>query len=242
MTTTGGSPTESLPPLRRIAVLVFDGFEPIDVWGFVEAFSISRYLGKSYSDPGPYPFEVLLVANESRPIGVSGAPGPVKSWNGPSVAPEYFRDDLLCEAIDVLMIPGGYGTRLILNASSGEAEALKQELLEWVRAMDSRVRILSSLCTGAAILAAAGVLDGQPAATNHQAFEWVASFGPRVLWDNTSRWVDAGHHVTSEGVSAGTDMGFHLVERLAGRTLARAAAITAEYGWNNDPTQPVQTP
>jgi len=56
-------------------------------------------------------------------------------------------------------------------------------------------------------------------------FAWVTGFGPRVLWDNVARWVDAGRYVTSAGVSAGTDMAFHLVSRLAGRAVAEQAAI-----------------
>ena len=101
---------------------------------------------------------------------------------------------------------------------------------------------MTSVCTGAAVLARAGVLDGRPAATNHAAFEWVTRFGPRVLWDNVARWVDAGKYVTSAGVSAGTDMAYHLVSRLAGRAVAEAAAIGAEYDWHRDPNQPIVYP
>jgi putative intracellular protease/amidase len=233
------SPVSHCPPSQRIGILVFPGFEPIDVWGFVEAFAIARFLGVADINEPPYPFEVVLISNETRVPGAEARPAPVKSWNGPSVAPDLFRDELLDQTldqtIDVLMIPGGWGTRRILNTSSPEDEITKEALLDWVRIMNSRVRIISSVCTGAAILAAAGVLDGQPAATNHDAFAWVASFGPRVLWDNVSRWVDAGHYVTSAGVSASTDMGFYLVERLAGRAIAEAAVLKAEYNWQRDP-------
>jgi transcriptional regulator GlxA family with amidase domain len=108
--------------------------------------------------------------------------------------------------------------------------------------MDKRCKLTSSVCTGAAVLAASGLLDGRPAATNHQAFAWVTSFGPRVLWDNVSRWVDAGKYVTSAGVSAGTDMAFHLVDRLAGRAVAEAAVKQAEYDWHRDPQEPIYYP
>jgi putative intracellular protease/amidase len=229
------SAENQLPPCQRIGILVFEGFEPIDVWGFVEAFAIARFIGKGYSDPAGYPFETVLISNETSSPSAGATPAPVKSWNGPSVAPDLFRDNALDQTLDVIMIPGGWGTRLLLNTSSPEGESAKGALLDWVRCMDSRVRIMSSVCTGAAILAAAGVLDGLPAATNHQAFDWVASFGPRVLWDNVSRWVDAGHHVTSAGVSAGTDMGFYLVQRLAGRAVAEAAVLAAEYDWKHTP-------
>ena len=224
-------------PLWRLGILVFDGFEPLDVWGFAEAFAIARAIGKGYADATGALFETVLISNETSNEASSAAsgssPAAVKSWNGPRVAPDCFRDEALGQAFDVLMIPGGMGIRWLLSsASHGDAHA-KRELLDWVRRMDAGVPIISSVCTGAAVLAAAGVLDGRPATTNRQSFDWVASFGPRVLWDRDSRWVDDGHCVTSAGVSAGTDMGFHLVERLAGRAVADRAVLAAEYDWRS---------
>jgi transcriptional regulator GlxA family with amidase domain len=101
--------------------------------------------------------------------------------------------------------------------------------------MDARVDLMTSVCTGAALLAKAGLLDGKPAATNHGAFGWVVQQGPRVLGDNVSRWVDAGKYVTFAGVSAGTDMGFYLVSRIAGRAVAEVAVRADEYNWARDP-------
>jgi putative intracellular protease/amidase len=224
----------SLPLTKRIGILVFDDFEPLDVWGFVEAFAIARFIGTGYAAPGPRPFEVVLISSDDgAPGGI--APAPVKSFGGPRVAPDIFRKQALGQQLDVLMIPGGFGVAPLLT---GAADAV----LDWVRAMDERVDIMASVCTGAAVLAKAGLLDGKPAATNHQAFDWVTSFGPRVLWDNISRWVDAGHYVSSAGVSAGTDLGFHLVSRLAGRAVAEQAALGAEYDWHRDPAAPILYP
>jgi putative intracellular protease/amidase len=229
---------DSFPRTLRVGILVFDGFEPIDVWGFVEAFSISRFIGTGYGSGPPYPFEIVLIANQCTPEG-GGTPAPVKSMNGPRVAPDCFRDEALEREIDLLMIPGGGGTRVLLSADRPEE---RSALLQWVRSMDARVAIMASVCTGAAVLAAAGLLDGKPAATNHASFGWVTGFGARVQWDNVSRWVDAGRYVTSAGVSAGTDMGFYLVKRLAGRAVAEAAAQGAEYDWHRDPEEPIHYP
>ena len=74
------------------------------------------------------------------------------------------------------------------------------------------------------------------------AFGWVSRQGPKVLWDSVSRWVDAGKYVTSAGVSAGTDLGFYLVSRLAGRAVAEAAVLAAEYDWHRDPQEPLTFP
>ena len=223
----------------RVGILVYEGFEPIDVWGFTEAFAISRFLGTGYLSPPPYPFEVLFISNENRRSAQKDAvPGPVKSMNGPRVAPDMFRDDALKRSIDILMIPGGNTGPLLNNEQPEKVKAL----IRWVREMDEQVKLMTSVCTGAAVLAASGVLDGKPATTNHSAFAWVSTFGPRVLWDNVSRWVDAGRYVTSAGVSAGTDMAFHLVDRLMGRAVAETAAKSAEYDWHRDPQQPIYYP
>lgn len=226
------------PPTIRVGILVYKGFEPIDVWGFTEAFAISRFIGTGYQSPPPYPFEILFISNEVKSSSKDETtPAPVKSANGPRVAPDMFRDDALKYPFDVVMIPGGNTGPLV----AGKDEDVKA-LMTWVKKMDQRVKLMTSVCTGAAVLALAGVLDGKPATTNHNAFSWVVGFGPRVLWDNVSRWVDAGHHVTSAGVSAGTDMAFHLVDRLMGRAVAEAAAKEAEYDWHRDPQEPIYYP
>jgi putative intracellular protease/amidase len=199
----------------RVAILVFDDFEPIDVWGFAQAFTIARFLGTRYSDPPPYPFEVSLVARERKPV---------RSYNGPLAMPNFSIAD--AETFDVLMIPGGEGIAAVLKDDT---------LLAWVKAMDGKVELMTSVCTGAAVLAKLDLLDGKRAATNHGAFDWVRTFGPNVLWDNVARWCDAGRYVTSAGVSAGTDMGFYLVSRLAGRAVAENAALSAEYNWQRNP-------
>lgn len=233
------SNSTGFPPAMRVGILVYDGFEPIDVWGFAEAFTISRFLGTGYVGAPAYPFEVLLISNELKPSGKKDAvPRPVKSMNGPRVAPDMFRNDALRKKIDILMIPGGNTGPLIEDRQSEEVKAL----VKWVQEMDKQVQLMTSVCTGAAVLALSGVLDGKPATTNQSVFGWISSFGPLVLWDNVSRWVDAGRYVTSSGVSAGTDMAFYLVDRLMGRAVAETAAKTAEYDWHRDPQQPIYYP
>ena len=108
------------PDTQRIGILVFKNFEPLDVWGFVEAFSIARFIGTSYGSAQKYPFEIVLISNELTPKSDKGphAPNPIKSMNGPRVSPDLFRDDALNEKLDVLMIPGGQGVRDLLGAES----------------------------------------------------------------------------------------------------------------------------
>lgn len=218
-------------PPTRIGIFVFEGFEPIDVFGFAEAFTIARFLGTSYGDPPPYPFAVTLIGR---------CLGKVRSANGPAVLPDWDMKQALAEPLDLLMIPGGGGTWPLLDEKA-DPEGVAM-LLDWVRRMDAMVKLMTSVCTGAAVLARAGLLNGLPAATNHSAFPWVAQQGPKVLWDSVSRWVDAGRYVTSAGVSAGIDLGFYLVARLAGRMVAENAVASAEYDWRRDPQTPIFYP
>lgn len=220
----------NLPKTQRVGIFIFDNFEPIDVFGFVEAFSIARFIGQGYADPPPYPFESVLIGRQA---------GKVKSINGPTAWADWDFAQALETPPDLLMIPGGGGTWQLLDDKKPKD---MKALLDWVRAMDRKVPLMTSVCTGAAVLARAGLLDGKPAATNHGAFGWVAGQGPKVLWDSVSRWVDAGKYVTSAGVSAGTDLGFYLVSRLAGRAVAENAVRAAEYDWHRDPQQPVYFP
>jgi len=221
----------SFPRTQRIGILVFEGFEPIDVFGFAEAFSIARFLGTDYATKLPYPFETVLIARDLSKV---------RSINGPSVMPDLDFAQALREPLDLLMVPGGGGTWPLLDAKTDPQGVA--ELLDWMRKMDSKTPIMASVCTGAAVLATCGLLDGRPAATNHSAFGWVAPQGPKVLWDSVARWGDAGKYVTSAGVSAGTDLGFYLVSRLAGRAVAENAVAAAEYDWHRDPQTPIYYP
>src|SRR3954467_5299958 len=134
----------AFPPTLRVGIFIFEGFEPIDVWGFTEAFTISRFLGTSYFDPPPYPFQVLFIAKELKPV---------RSYTGPQAMPDYDLAQAAREHFDVLMVPGGRGTRGLLSP---------QQVLDFFKAMDTKVGIMASVCTGAALLAKLGLLDGKP--------------------------------------------------------------------------------
>lgn len=220
----------------QIGILVFDDFEPIDVWGFIEAFSIARYPGGGYKPPTEYPFHISFLTLEQSAKGKL-QPTAVRAYNAPRVLPDLFADQALARKFDVFMVPGGYG----INRITDDA-AKMQSALDFLHKMDGQATLMTSVCTGAALLAASGLLNGKPATSNHGALSWVAQFGPLVLWDNVARWVDAGKYVTSAGVSAGTDMGFYLVQRLLGRGVAENAVTTAEYNWLRDPQSPIFYP
>ena len=104
----------------------------------------------------------------------------------------------------------------------------------WLRTRSEECDFVASVCTGSALLAVAGVLDGRRATTNKRVFDWVASCGDRVEWQRRARWVEDGKFFTSSGVSAGMDMALALIEKIRGREAADEAALRAEFEWNRD--------
>jgi transcriptional regulator GlxA family with amidase domain len=159
-------------------------------------------------------FRVLTVAEQA---------GPVASAQGPRAVADHGFDD--SPPLDILLVPGGMGTR---------RDVTNQRLLDWIGAQARRAELTTSVCTGAALLARAGVLDGRRATTNKRAFGWVTEQGPKVEWVRQARWVDDGNVVTSSGVSAGIDMALHLIGKVAGPAVRDEIATRMEYTWHDD--------
>ena len=160
-------------------------------------------------------FDIRIVAETSAPV---------RSAQGPRTAP----DDLFGEReYDILVIPGGRGTR---------RDVANPVLIDWLARAHESAELTTSICTGSALLAKAGLLDGKAATTNKLAFDWVAEFGPRTEWRRSARWVEDGDIFTASGVSAGTDMALAVLERLLGPKAPIRAAFYAEYTANRDPS------
>jgi len=190
---------------RTLGVLLFPGFELLDVFGPLEAFGIR---------PARDHFEAVLVAERT---------GPVESAQGPKALAEAALDD--SRRLDLILVPGGIGTRKAVNDSA---------LCDWIGRRAAAAELVMSVCTGAAILARAGVLDGRRATTNKAAFEWVLGQGPRVEWVKEARWVVDGKFYTSSGVSAGIDMALTAIVKLTSRELAEQITVLMEYDWHRD--------
>lgn len=158
-----------------------------------------------------------------RIVTVAERPGPVTSAQGPrAVADHGFAD---CPPLDIVLVPGGMGTR---------REVDNPVLVEWIARQARKAEATTSVCTGAALLARAGVLDGRRATSNKRSFAWVTEQGPKVDWVRQARWVDEGNVVTSSGVSAGIDMALHLIGRIAGPAARDEIATRMEYEWQSD--------
>jgi transcriptional regulator GlxA family with amidase domain len=202
----------AVPSIRKVGVVLFDGFTVLDVYGPVQAFASCR-VQKADGTRQPL-FELLSMAERA---------GIVKPGEGPPSYAEYGFAD--APDYDILLVPGGFGTRAAVN----DAPFLKR-----LAAASHRSTITTTVCTGSALLARTGLLDGRPATSNKLAWDWVVQQGPRVKWRRQARWVDDGDIVTSSGVSAGIDMALSLIARLHGRDMALASARNMEYRWHED--------
>lgn len=149
--------------------------------------------------------------------------GPVLSAQGPEVVAACdFRD---CPPLDLILVPGGWGTR---------GEVGNPAILDFLRERVPRCEVGMTVCTGAALFAKAGLLDGKRATTNKMAFQWVTEQGPKVEWVREARWVEDGKLATSSGVSAGIDMALAVIAKLFNPTVSENLAIATEYEWHRD--------
>ncbi len=171
------------------------------------------------------PLEMFgALAGDYRLETVAEHAGPVASSQGPKAIAEIALTD--AKPYDVLLIPGGRGTR---------REVGNQALIDWLRRHAEASDVVATVCTGAALLARTGLLDGHAATSNKAAFRWVMEQGPGVRWQPHARWVADGKYYTSSGVSAGMDMALALIAKLDGSDKAQQVAAYAEYRWTNDP-------
>jgi putative intracellular protease/amidase len=198
--------------IRRVAVVLFDGFTVLDVYGPVQAFASCRV--PTVSGTPQRLFEIFSMAERA---------GVVKPGEGPPSYAEYSFVDV--PAYDILLIPGGFGTRAAVNNAP---------FLRHLADAGQQAPITATVCTGSALLARTGLLDGRPATSNKIAWDWVLQQGPRVKWMRKARWVDDGNIITSSGVSAGIDMALSLIARLHGRDMALASARNMEYRWHEE--------
>ena len=170
------------------------------------------------------PVEFLYRASGARLHYVSREGGLIASAQGFTVETSRLQT-LLPDA--VLLVPGGMATRALVSDP-----ALIAALGEW--ALQSACCL--TVCTGAALLAATGLLDGLPATSNKAAFAWVRSVRPQVAWQAKARWVRAGKYYTASGVSAGMDMALGFIADRYGIPQAENIAQRCEYCWQRDAT------
>ncbi len=193
---------------KPVGIVLFEEIEVLDFCGPFEVFSATR-LNEQRRREEPSPFEVLLVAEK---------PGPVSTTGNMRVMPHCTFES--CPRLDILVVPGGWGTRRELNNPA---------MLDWLRARAGEVETLTSVCTGSMLLGFAGLLDGLHATTHWRSLDWMRDSFPLVTVAYDQHVVEDGRVFTSAGISAGIDMALRVVARYFGEDIARATARHMEY-------------
>jgi len=193
---------------KRVGIVLFENIEVLDFCGPFEVFSVTR-LNEERRREEPSPFEALLVAEKLDPVTTTG---------NMKVIPHCAFEN--CPRLDILVVPGGWGTRKELN---------NPVMLEWLRARAAEVETLTSVCTGSMLLGFAGLLDGLHATTHWRSLDWMRDSFPSVTVEYEQHVVEDGRVVTSAGISAGIDMALKVVARYFGKDIAQATARYMEY-------------
>jgi transcriptional regulator GlxA family with amidase domain len=186
--------------LKNLGIIIFDNVEDLDFTGPLEVFGTTSHLKPN----SLYPFTIQRDGRE------------VKTVNGLRVRPDYSFQE--CPRLDILLVPGGMGTR---------TEMKDPETLEFVKRNAVTCELVLSVCTGALVLAAAGILNGKRATTHWAVLDQLKAF-PHVTVDQ-SRYVRDGKIVTSAGVSAGIDMALYITKELYGASVCEDVARDIEY-------------
>ncbi|MFO0697805.1 MAG: GlxA family transcriptional regulator [Nitrospira sp.] len=187
---------------RTIALLGFEGAAVLDLTGPHEVFSVSSYLTQNKTVP---PYRLVLLSDQS---------GPFRTASGLSlIADASWRT--FHEKVDILLVAGGPDMTPRLN---------NRKLLDWLRTMSRRTRRVGSICTGAFLLAKAGLLENRRATTHWMEVARLAQEYPSITVEPDAIYVRDGHIFTSAGITAGMDLALALVEEDLGREMALAVA------------------
>jgi transcriptional regulator GlxA family with amidase domain len=194
---------------KHIGILLFDEVEELDAVG---PWEVLAYWTRSFPEDG---YDVFCFSKTGQPV---------ECAKGLVVHAHHSYDT--APPLDVLIYPGGWGTR---------AQLVDPEQLAWVQGQRERTPLMTSVCTGALVYAAAGLLRDRPATTHWASLDYLVELDPTVSVRPDARFVDDGDLITAAGVSAGIDMALHLVVRLAGADRAREVRRGIQY----DPQPPV---
>ncbi|GAB1533172.1 MULTISPECIES: DJ-1/PfpI family protein [Brevibacillus] len=189
----------------RVGIFLFDDVEVLDFAGPFEVFSVTSMENDSHT-----PFRVETVSEKGDMI---------QALNGLKVQPDYSFANM--PAFDILIIPGGIGAR--------EREVHNEQVIQWIRQQMQQVELMASVCTGAFLLAKAGLLSGKKATTHWASLDRMEKEFSEVVVQKGVKFVDEGNIVTSAGISAGINMSFHIIKRLVGAEVAEQTAKIMEY-------------
>ena len=197
---------------QTVGIYLYDGVEVLDFAGPFEVFSTASRVAQRRAPETQPPFSVATIARSRTAVSARA---------GLQVLPMHTLTDH--PPLDILIVPGGVDA----------PERARDDLREWISGQAVRVDVLASVCTGAFLLAGAGVLDGREVTTHWEDVAELAALFPALTVRDTGRWIDTGPVITSAGISAGIDMSLHLVARFAGHELAIATARQMDFQWRD---------
>jgi transcriptional regulator GlxA family with amidase domain len=199
--------TQLLP--LTVGILIFDQVEVLDVAGPFEVFAIARLNEERRQDESS-PFKIFLISEK---------PGPVLAIGGLRFTPDVTIDNCP-EELDILIIPGGWGTR---------NEIKNLNLLKWIANRASKTKLTASVCTGSSLLGKSGLLDGREATTHWRAFDFLRQTAPNAYIRKDVRFTLVDPIFTSAGISAGIDMALRIVSHFFGTKIGQDTARQMEY-------------
>jgi len=197
---------EKKPYTRNVAIVVYKNAEPLDWTGPFEVYNDAASFGRSN---GERAFNVYVVSKTTDAVDSQGM----------TVVPSYSIAN--APKPDIVVFPGGPSGAIYDDPA----------FFEWAKKASNDAEIAQSVCTGAIVLAKAGMLDNLEVTTWHGAIERLQETSPNARVENGRRFVDNGHVVTTAGISAGIDGSLHVVARLLGRRVADQVATYMEYHW-----------
>ena len=194
----------------NVGIFIFDEVEVLDFAGPFEVFSRTRLLkgAESRRSNDSAPFNPFTVSIDKKSLTATG---------GLKIIADYTFNNF--PKIDILIVPGGYGTRTLLN---------NEILLKWIKPVSDKANITASVCTGSLLLAKAGLLEGKRATTHWGAIEALKSISKDIHVISDRRVVN-DEIITSAGVSSGIDMAFMIVENLYGEQVASDTSKYIEF-------------
>jgi transcriptional regulator GlxA family with amidase domain len=205
---------------RNVGIYIYDDVEVLDLGGPFEVFSTASRMKARLTPDAAKPFEVFTVGDAIRPI-------PARA--GLMITPSF--DITKHPKINVLIVPGGVHN----------PELERNHIIKWIAATAGKAELTASVCTGAFLLAKAGLLDDATITTHWEDIADFRAMFPTIAVSENERWVDAGRVVTSAGISAGIDMSLHLLARLECEELAVRTARQMDYDWTRPGRLPHQT-
>jgi transcriptional regulator GlxA family with amidase domain len=190
--------------MYNVGIFLFKDVELLDYAGPYEVFSVTSELNEHRL------FKVFTISEDGAAV---------RSVNGLQALPDY--SFVNHPPIDILVVPGGIGTR---------AAYKNDTVLDWIKGVSANAQIVMSVCSGARILGAVGLLDGQEAVTHHSVAGHLRETAQGAIVVDDKRYTDNGKVMTSGGISAGIDLALHIVTKLYGQEIANKTIKYMEYG------------